>query len=296
MRTMNRRTFISSGIATTTLLASAKSRANFASPSAADGDRRVSPIGLQLYTVRNMMKTDFAGTLAKVAAVGYKEVEMAGYFAHPAKEVRAMLDQNGLISPSSHIDYKIIEEFLPAAIERAHIMGQTFLICPSIDDAQRKEPDGYKRAAELFNRAGGECQKAGIQFGYHNHTAEFTPSEALGATLPYDYLLQNTDPKLVCMEMDLCWITVAGQDPVNYFAKYPARFPLVHVKDWQGQGGTTADEAQRMRNVGQGSIDFKRIFAHSPQAGTKHYIVENDAAKTIDDIQVSYKYLNDLRF
>ena len=296
MRTMNRRTFINSGIATTTLLASAKSWANLASPSPADGDRRVSPIGLQLYTVRNMMKTDFAGTLAKVAAVGYKEVEMAGYFAHPAKEVRAMLDQNGLTSPSSHIDYKIVEEFLPAAIERAHIMGQTFMICPSIDDGQRKEPDGYQRAAELFNHAGGECQKAGIQFGYHNHTAEFTPSEALGATLPYDYLLQNTDPKLVCMEMDLCWITVAGQDPVKYFAKYPGRFPLVHVKDWQGQGGTTADEATRMRNVGQGTIDFKRIFAQSQQAGIKHYIVENDAAKSIDDIRVSYKYLTDLRF
>jgi sugar phosphate isomerase/epimerase len=298
MPAMNRRTFIGSSFAAATLSASAKSWANLASHSGAPADtgRRASPIGLQLYTVRAMMKTDMASTLAKVATVGYKEVEMAGYFDHAPKDVRAMLDENGLTSPSSHVDYKVVEKSLSAAIDSAHTMGQTFLICPSIDDSQRKEPDGYKRAAELFNRAGGECQKAGIQFGYHNHTAEFTPLETLGATLPYDYLLKNTDPKLVCMEMDLCWITVAGQDPLTYFAKYPARFPLVHVKDWQGQGGATADEATRMRNVGQGSIDFKRIFAQSGEAGIKHYFVENDAAKSIEDIQISYKYLSDLRF
>jgi sugar phosphate isomerase/epimerase len=296
MRIMNRRTFIHSGIAASTLLASAKSWASRASHPSAAGDRRIPSIGLQLYTVRSMMKTDMAGTLAKVATVGYKEVEMAGYFDHAPKEVRAMLDENGLTSPSSHIDYKVVEKSLSAAIDAAHSMGQTFLICPSIDDAQRKAPDGYKRAAELFNHAGGECQKAGIRFGYHNHTAEFASLETLGATLPYDYLLQNTDPKLVCMEMDLCWITVAGQDPLKYFAKYPGRFPLVHVKDWQGQGGTTEDEAARMRNVGQGSINFKRIFAEAGGAGIEHYFVENDAAKSVGDIEVSYKYLRDLRY
>jgi sugar phosphate isomerase/epimerase len=291
---MNRRTFISSAAAATALLASTKSWANAAS--AADTGRRVSPIGLQLYTVRAMMKTDFAGTLAQVAAAGYQEVEMAGYFDRAPKDVRAMLEQHGLTSPSSHVDYKIVDKSLSAAIDSAHTMGQTFLICPSIDDLQRKEPDGWKRAAELFNRAGEQCQKAGIQFGYHNHTVEFAPSEPLGGKLPYDFLLENTDAKLVAMEMDLCWISVAGQDPLAYFAKYPGRFPLVHVKDWQGQGGTTADEAARMRDVGQGSIDWKRIFAQSAQAGIKHYFVENDSAKSVDNIRTSYKYLSELRF
>jgi sugar phosphate isomerase/epimerase len=125
---------------------------------------------------------------------------------------------------------------------------------------------------------------------------EFAPSEPLGGKLPYDFLLENTDAKLVAMEMDLCWISVAGQDPLAYFAKYPGRFPLVHVKDWQGQGGTTADEAARMRDVGQGSIDWKRIFAQSAQAGIKHYFVENDSAKSVDNIRTSYKYLSELRF
>ena len=296
MRVMNRRTFINSSIAATTLLATSKSWA--ASP---EGDRRVSPIGLQLYTVREMMKTDVPGTLAKVAAVGYKEVEMAGYFDHATKDVRAMLDSNGLTSPSGHIPYTIVESTLPAAIDDAHVMGQSYLICPYLDEKQRKNPDVWKQAAEVFNRAGEQCQKAGIQFCYHNHTFEFEPSSTIdpsvpGGVLPYDFLLKNTDPKLVRMEMDLCWITVAGSDPLKYFAQYPGRFPLVHVKDWEGKGGTIADEPVRMRDAGQGSIDFKRIFAHSEQAGIKHYIVENDAAKGIEDTRISYTYLKDLRY
>ncbi len=290
---MNRRTFIHSGIAASTLLATAKSWAN---PGSAAPDHRVSPIGLQLYTVRDLLKTDFPGTIAQVAAAGYKEVEMAGYFGHSPKDVRAMLDSHGLVSPSSHIDYATVQMMLPMAIDSAHTMGQTYLVCPWIDEKQREEPDGWKRAAELFNMAGGQCQKAGIQFCYHNHTFEFEPSPTLGGKLPYDFFLENTDPNLVKMEMDLCWITVAGADPLAYFAKYPGRFPLVHVKDWQGHGGTLADEATRMRDVGQGSIDFKPIFARAEQAGIKHYFVENDAAKGLDNIRTSFKYLNDLRY
>jgi len=291
---MNRRRFINSTITATTLLASTRSWANHTV--ASDADHRVSPIGLQLYTVRELMKTDFAGTLAQVAAVGYKEVEMAGYFNHSPKDVRAMLDSHGLTSPSSHIDYKVWETSVPSVIEVAHIIGQEYLVCAWIDEKQRNAPDGWKRAADLFSHVGEECQKAGIQFCYHNHTFEFQPSATLGGKLPYDFFLENTDPSLVKMEMDFCWITVAGADPLAYFNKYPGRFPMVHVKDWQGHGGTMADQATRMRDVGQGSIDWKHIFANSGPAGIKHYFVENDAAKGIDDVRISYKYLSDLRY
>ena len=293
-RIMNRRTFINSTIAASTLLACTKSWAGV--PPSAEPDRRVSPIGLQLYTVRELMKTDFAGTLAQVAAVGYKEVEMAGYFNHSPKDVRAMLDSHGLTSPSSHIDYKVWETSVPSIIEGAHIMGQKYLVCAWIDEKQRNAPGGWKRAADLFNRVGEECKKAGIQFCYHNHTFEFQPSTTLGGKLPYDFFLENTDPSLVKMEMDLCWITVAGGDPLAYFNKYPGRFPMVHVKDWKGQGGTMADQSTRMANVGQGSIDWKHIFANAGQAGIQHYFVENDEAKGIDDIRISYNYLNELRY
>jgi sugar phosphate isomerase/epimerase len=311
MRLMNRRKFIANSVAATTALTTPLAWAKSARPqpathSSASGDpsagasaaadHQVRPIGVQLYTVRSMMKTDLPRTIAKVAAVGYTEVEMAGYFDHSPKEFRAILDSNGLKSPSSHIDYKVWESSIPTVIENAHTLGQQFLVCAFIDEAQRKEPGGWKRAADLFARAGEECKKAGIQFCYHNHTFEFEPSPTLGGKLPYDFFLETLDPNAVKMELDLCWINVAGADPIAYFNKYPGRFPLVHVKDWKGKGGTMADEATRLADVGQGNIDWKHIFANAGPAGIQHYFVENDAAKGIDDIRISYQYLKDLRF
>src|SRR6202040_2466975 len=149
-----------------------------------------------------------------------------------------------------------------------------------VEVSQRKEVDGWKRAAETFNRAGEAAQKAGIQFAYHNHAFEFEPSEVLGGKLPYDFLLAETDPKLVTMELDLCWISVAGKDPVAYFEKYPGRFPLVHVKDYVNDPNATSSYAGatgsvefkgRLADVGKGTIDFKRIFAASEKGGIKHY-------------------------
>jgi sugar phosphate isomerase/epimerase len=220
--------------------------------------------------------------------------------------VRAILDRNGLTAPSEHVGYDIIETKLPETLEAAHITGHTYLVCPSVPEPLRKQPDGWKRVAEAFNRAGEASQKAGIQFAYHNHSFEFEPSEALGGKLPYDVLLSQTDPKLVKMEMDLCWITVGGQDPLKYFDHNPGRFPLVHVKDWTTKGepgndyGGAARQSARkghMTNVGEGEIDWKRIFAKSDKAGIKHYIVENDHPKSpFDDLRVSYEYLTKLRF
>ncbi len=300
MPPMNRRTFIGTSIAAT--LAAA------AEPSwAADSSHHIDRIGIQLYTVREAMKSDFEGTLAKVAATGYKEVEFAGYFGHSVKDVRAILDKNGLASPSVHVDYATVEMMWPQALDNAHTIGQSFIICPWIDEKQRSEPGGWKRAAELFNKAGEASKKAGIQFGYHNHSFEFDPADSLGGKLPYDFLLAETDPKLVAMELDLCWISVAGKDPLAYFEKHPGRFPLVHVKDWvkdassssgyQGAMGQSVKYGGRMADVGQGSIDWKNLFAHSGKAGIKHYFVENDDPKSaFDDIKISYDYLHKLQF
>jgi sugar phosphate isomerase/epimerase len=304
---MNRRTFLSTSIATTFAAALSRER-SWASPRPSDAARaphRIDRVGLQLYTVRNLMKKDFEGTLAKVAQVGYKEVEFAGYEGHSAKDVRAMLDRDGLSAVSQHVDAKVLENSFPEALETGHILGQTFIVCPWIDVSQRKSPDGWKRAAETFNKAGEASQKAGIQFAYHNHAFEFEPSEALGGKMPYDFLLAETDPNLVKMEMDLCWITVGGQDPLKYFDKYPGRFPLVHVKDWTTKGPsgddyggakTAKSKPGHMTNVGQGDIDWKRIFAQSEKAGIQHYFVENDEAKSVDDAKVSYDYLAKLEF
>jgi sugar phosphate isomerase/epimerase len=297
---MNRRSFIGTSIAAT-LAAAAK-------PAwAADTAHNIDRVGIQLYTVRGTMKTDFEGTIAKVAATGYKEVEFAGYFDHAPKDVRAILDKNSLVSPSCHVDYTVVEKKWPKTLEAAKIVGHRYIICPWIDEKQRAEPGGWQRAAELFNKAGEASKKAGIQFGYHNHSFEFQPADSLGGKLPYDFLLTETDSKLVAMEMDLCWISVAGKDPLAYFEKYPGRFPLVHVKDWvkdassssgyQGAMGQTVKYGGHMADVGQGSIDWKNLFAHAGKAGIKHYFVENDEPKSaFDDIKISYDYLHALRF
>jgi len=143
------------------------------------------------------------------AAIGYKEMEFAGYFGHSPKDVRAILDKNGLTSPSSHESYDTVEKKLPETLEGAHVIGQTFLVCPYIDEKMRTA-DGYKRVVETFNKVGEASKKAGIQFAYHNHYWEFIPDAQLGGKFPYDFLLESTDANNVKMEMDLCWISVAG--------------------------------------------------------------------------------------
>ncbi len=176
------------------------------------------------------------GTLAKVAAIGFKEVEFAGLFDRSPKDVRAMLDQNGLTAPGTHVDWVTVDKKLPETLETARVMGHQFVIVPYLSDADRKQPDIYKRLADVLNRAGVESAKSGIQMAYHQHGFEFVPADGLGGKLPYDFLLENTDPKLVKMELDLCWIAAAEKDPLAYFNRYPGRFPLVHVKDWLKDG------------------------------------------------------------
>jgi sugar phosphate isomerase/epimerase len=286
---MKRRSFLQSSIV------AALSAASPAWP--ADPNHKIAAIGLQLYTVRGTLEKDFEGTLAKVTAVGYREVEFAGYFDHSPKDIRSALDRHGLTSPSAHVDYDVIEKKWPETLEAAQTIGHSYVICPDVEEPQRNQPDGWKRAAELFNRTGEASRKAGIQFAYHNHEYEFQPAESLSGKMPYDFLLAETDPKLVQLEMDLCWITVGGQDPLAYFERYPGRFPLVHVKDWKGGKGHAGEQSTRMADVGRGDIDWKRIFAQSGKAGIRHYFVENDEPKfPFDSIRTSFEYLCDLRF
>jgi sugar phosphate isomerase/epimerase len=294
---MNRRTFIESSLAAGAL-ASLPTKTLGAA-------HRIEKVGVQLYTVREAMKADFDGTLGKVAAIGYKEVEFAGYFGRSPKDVRASLDKLGLSAPSVHVGPDIVRKHIPEAIDAAKIIGHKYIVCPWIDEADRKSPDGYKIVAESFNKAGETCKKAGIQFAYHNHNFEFSPAASLNGQLPYDFLLANTDPNNVKMEMDLCWIIVGGQDPVKYFQHYPGRFPLVHVKDISKlpdpaaakSGPLSMDDIENtMTAAGSGAIDWKRIFAHADEAGIKHYFFEDDKPKDPFAILAdSYKYLSQLQ-
>jgi len=258
-------------------------------------------IGVQLYTVRTELEKDFEGTLARIAQIGYKEVEFAGYFNHTPAQVRAALAKNGLTSPSAHIDYaSLAPDKLPAAIDAARTIGHRFLVNPWLDETLRKQPNVWKTVAETYNRAGALCRKAGIQFAYHNHNFEFV---AVDGRLPYDLLLESCDPRLVQMEMDLCWITAAGRDPLEYFRKYPGRFSMVHVKGLAKVPATGAatpiDKVlPDVVDVGHGDvIDWKKIFAQAKQAGIKHYFVEHDVPKApFDSLKNSYDYLKALQF
>jgi sugar phosphate isomerase/epimerase len=244
-------------------------------------------VGLQLYTVRDEMKKDVAATIARVAASGYTEVEFAGYFGKRPAEVRAILDSHGITAPSAHIG-SIAPDAWREALDAAHVIGHRYVVVPWIPVEARTGVDGYKKIAGDFNRAAEQAHAAGLQFAYHNHDFEFTPVDG---KLPYDLLLAGTDPKLVQMEMDLYWITKGGQDPLAYFARWPGRFPLVHVKDSMGPPDN------KMADVGAGKIDWKRIFAKEQQAGIKHFFVEHDQpADAFASIRASCEYLKRLEF
>ena len=248
--------------------------------------RRLGRIGLQLYTVRHELEKDFEGTIARVAATGYKEVELAGYFGRAPRELRALLDHHGLSAPSAHVS--LAPDQWRAALDAAPIVGHRYLVIAWIPPEERRTLDDYKRAAERLNRAAEDAHAAGIRFAYHNHDFEFQPLEG---RLPYDLLLASTDPTLVQLEMDLYWITKGGQDPLAYFARWPGRFPMVHVKD----AGPPPE--RRIEDVGAGTIDFKKIFARADQAGIRHYFVEHDEpADPFASIRASYGYLERLDF
>jgi sugar phosphate isomerase/epimerase len=246
---------------------------------------RLGAIGLQLYTIRTAMQRDFEGSLAHVARIGYREVEFAGYFDHPAAEVRRILDRHGLTAPAAHISLEDIRTRWDRTIADARTVGHKYLVCAWINDEDRTV-DGYRKVAGEFTRAAETARKAGIEFAYHNHSYEFVP---VAGQLPYDILLAASDPALVKFEMDLFWIVKGGGDPLAYFAKYPGRFPLVHVKDMSADG--------RMVDVGRGRIPFARIFAQQKVAGIRHYFVEHDEpADAFASISASYAYLRGLRF
>jgi hydroxypyruvate isomerase len=245
------------------------------------------PIGLQLYTVRKAMQSDFDGTLKRVAAVGYKEIEFAGLFGQPAAGVRKVLDQLGLSAPSMHVPFETTSLGWDAVLDDAHRLGCRYVVVPSIPDSLRTSIDDYRRVAESFTRAAEAAAKAGLGFAYHNHAVDFKP---LDRKLPFDILLEATDPSLVRIELDLYWIERAGQDPLRYFNRWPGRCKLIHVKDSVGAPD------HRMTEVGKGIIDWPNLLASARAAGAEHFFVEqDDATKPLDSIAASFSYLSQLK-
>jgi sugar phosphate isomerase/epimerase len=280
----NRRTFLA------TIGAAALGAAYRGSPAACAGgsqQRRIDRVGLQLYTVRDQMKADMPGTIARVAAIGYKEVEFAGYFGRTPAEVRALLAQNNLTSPSTHLPYESLDNW-QKTLDDAKSIGHQWVTLPWIPEEKRRTVDDWKGIAARFNTAAAAAKASGLRFAYHNHDFEL---HSVGGTRPLDILLTETDPKLVDIEMDIYWVVFGGGNPLDYFTRYPHRFPLVHVKDSSGPPDN------KMVDVGKGKIDFRSIFAQGATAGIQHYFVEHDEpADPMATIRNSYDYLHALTF
>ena len=252
------------------------------------GPSRLGRIGVQLYTVRDALQRDFEGTLARVASIGYEEVEFAGYMGQTAAQVRDAMRRTGLSAPSAHVPFAALGKEWDRVLDDAHTIGHRYVVMPWLDEKDRQDLDAYRRIADRLNHAGESAARAGIRVAYHNHDFEFTPMEN---RLPYDVLLQSTDPRYVLLELDLYWITKGGKDPLAYFARWPGRFRLVHVKDSVGP------PEHRMADVGAGTIDWGRIFAQRKQAGIEHVFVERDEPPDpFASIAASHAYLRHLRF
>ena len=261
--------------------------------------------GMQLYTVRTLLEKDFEGTLAKIRAIGYREVEFAGYFGHTPKQVRDTLKRHGLTSPSAHIDYpSLTGDKWARALDDARAIGHKYVVNAWVDESIRNQPDAWKRIVDTYNTAAAVAKKHGIQFAYHNHNFEFYPRADAGGKLPMDVILESCDPALVKIELDLCWIAAAGKDPQDYFHRYPGRFPMVHVKGLRKVPPASADPVPIDRilpditEVGRDDvIDWARIFARAKEAGIAHYFVEHDNPKQpIESLQASFDYLSRLAF
>ena len=257
-------------------------------------------IGVQLYTVRNLMAKDPVATLASVAKIGFNSVEGATYtgtqnfYGMDPAAFKKVLADNGLGMFSAHY---VLGESMPntkgtlsndwqKAVDDAAAVGLNYMVCAYLFDTERGTLDHYKQTADKLNKAGEIAKKAGIQLCYHNHDFEFIEQDG---KLPYDVLLTATDANLVKMEMDLYWVYKAKQDPIALFNKYPGRFPLWHVKDMD------KTPKQFFTEVGNGVIPFKDIFAQSKKAGLKYFYNEQDVTPgdPLLSMTQSYQYIKD---
>jgi len=246
---------------------------------------RKTPYGMILYTVRDEMKKDPVKTLEKVSQIGYKVLEAAGYadrkfYGMKPSKFKEVVESFNMKLLSSHT--MVNNGNLNQVVEDSAEAGVKYLIHPWMETGNI---DTYKKAAEEYNIYGEAFKKVGIQFGYHNHAFEF---EKVDGKVPYDILLNETDPDLVIMELDLYWITKGGFDPWIYFEKYPGRFELWHVKDMIGSGEKYETE------VGNGVIDFDKVFENKKTAGMKYYFVEQDKCRdfsTFKSIEISLEHI-----
>jgi sugar phosphate isomerase/epimerase len=245
------------------------------------------PIGVQVYSVRSVAEKDLAGTLAKIAKMGYEGVEFAGYYGHSAKDIRKILDDNGLVCCGTHTQMEdLSDQKLAATIEFNKTIGNKYVIVPWLkpDDANARETWlGY---AKRFNELAEKVKPQGMLVGYHNHAHDFAP---VGDTTGWDLLASNTS-KDVIMQLDLGNGMSGGANPIVYLKRYPGRTVTIHLKEYS----TTNPKAM----IGEGDVKWPEVFrlCHTT-GGTKWYIIEEekDAVPPLEGVDISLKNLRKMR-
>jgi sugar phosphate isomerase/epimerase len=255
-------------------------------------------IGIQLYSMRELLPKDVKNVIKRIGQIGYREVETygfskeTGYWGLTPKQFKSLLTSHGLSTPSGHYGLDSIfsdnnYEDLKTFTGVAQTLGQKYITVPYLNEKVRKSPDDFKQIAERLNKAAEIVKSSGLKLAYHNHDFEYLN---IGGTTLFDTILQETDPKLVDLELDLYWVVRAGEDPISYLNKYPGRITMVHVKDMD------IKDIKLNTEVGNGSISYPRIIEKCKKMGVKHFIMEqeNFAIDPYASITKSYKYMKDV--
>lgn len=314
---MQRRDFIKQ----TTALSAA---AMIVSPDIFTTPKLIDKPGIQFFSLPKLLEKDLAAAIKLLSGMGYKEVELygpysfsteaakkgwnalagalgfngSGFFNHTAAQVKDLLKQNGMKAVSMHTDLDTLQQEMGKLGEAAHVLGAEFVVLPAIPAEKRKTLDDYKKIADAFNKIGEAAKKAGIKFSYHNHGYGLSEMEG---QIPLNVILDNTDAKLVFLEMDLFWTTAGGADPVAYLEKYKGRYRLMHVKDmlkkvrFSGDGNDPQQWIElfpQMTTAGNGVLDLKNILPKAKENGVQHFIVEQDmVADPEGNLKKSVDYL-----
>jgi sugar phosphate isomerase/epimerase len=263
------------------------------------------PIGIQVYAVNQPFLEDPAGTFKKLREIGFTEVECYAAGKASAKEYRRMLDDAGLVCPSTHLDFEPAK--LEAAFADAHALGARYAASSSLRSALEPKVaweadftlEEAKRTAELANRIGEAAKRAGLQYAYHNHDYEF--ADLGDGTSGYDFLLRETDAGLVKFEIDCGWMAFAGRSPADYLARHPGRVPMLHIKDYLAAGDASAKgdrPAMAGAELGRGTVDYRPIFAAAKKAGVRHFFAEQEGPfsrmNQLDAAKVAYEFLRSM--
>ena len=248
--------------------------------------RRLARVGLQLYTVRDQLKADMDRTLAAVAAIGYGDVEFAGYFGRTPRAVRDSLRLAGLRAPSAHVALPDDDAAWARTLADANAAGHEWVVIPWVAEPLRRSTSDWHRLAGRLDTLGDQARRAGLRLAYHNQAYDVA---TLDGSTPLELLLNRTSASLVAFEMDVYWVTKGGGDPLSFIQRHARRFAMIHAKD------ATAPPERRMVDVGQGTIDFVPILAALP--ALRHVFAEHDdAADPMISAAASYVALRALRF